>query len=145
MRRLGIAAAVVVLLLAAAQFFQPERNNPPADPSASFEAVAKPPQHVAAIIGRACSDCHTDQTVWPWYSAVSPVSWMVARDVQRGRTHLNFSRWNIYSPEMSRLRMGEICEAVRAGKMPLWYYTPIHPNAKLGSREVALVCGLSGS
>jgi hypothetical protein len=68
----GTSAVFVALL--AAQFFQPERTNPPSDFSASFEAVAKPPREVAAVLARACGDCHSNGTQWPWYSRVAPVS-----------------------------------------------------------------------
>lgn len=134
----GIGALVVALI--AAQFVQPERTNPPADPAASFEAVAKPPHEVAAVIGRACRDCHSNQTVWPWYSRVAPVSWLVARDVKEGRAKLNFSQWNIYSPEMTRIKMGEVCDEVKKGGMPPIYYLPLHPETKVAPAEVSAVC-----
>lgn len=135
-------ASVLAVAFIGAQFIQPERTNPPADPSASFEAVAKPPHAAAAVIGRACRDCHSNQTVWPWYSRISPVSWMVAGDVQKGRAKLNFSQWNIYSPEMTRIKLGEICEEMKEGKMPPPYYTPMHPESKLSPAEVAAVCSV---
>jgi hypothetical protein len=88
----GIGVLAGALLIA--QFIQPERVNPPADPSASFEAVAAPSRDVAAAIGRSCRDCHSNQTSWPWYSRISPVSWLIADDVKEGRAKLNFSQWN---------------------------------------------------
>ncbi|MBS1854729.1 MAG: heme-binding domain-containing protein [Acidobacteria bacterium] len=132
-------AGVVFL---AAQFFQPARENPPADPAASFEAVVKPPAHAAAVIERSCRDCHSNRTAWPWYSGVSPVSWMVARDVKEGRARLNFSQWNLYGPEMSKLRLRAVCEAAAKGNMPPKYYTPMHPQARLKEPDVAALCGL---
>lgn len=134
------AAIVAALALAAAQFYQPSRANPPADPAVSFAAVANPPKEVVAIVDRSCRDCHTHNTVWPWYSTISPVSWLVAGDVEKGRRKLNFSQWNLYGPEMSRIRMTEVCEEVKAGKMPLPYYTPLHPESRLSSRDVESVC-----
>ena len=137
---LSRAALALVLLLGAAQFVQPERTNPPVDPSAAFEAVAKPAPQVAAIVNRSCRDCHTDQTVWPWYSRISPVSWMVARDVKEGRIKLNFSRWNIYGSEMSQIRLRAVCEEVKKGDMPLGHYLPLHPEAKLSAQDVRTLC-----
>jgi hypothetical protein len=131
----ALAAALVV-----AQFVQPERTNPPADPSASFEAVAKPPREVAAVIGRACLDCHSNQTVWPWYSRISPVSWLIAGDVKEGRAKLNFSQWNFYSPEMTRIKLGEICAEVKKGDMPPRYYVPLHPGTRVTPEEVSAIC-----
>jgi hypothetical protein len=135
----------LVLVLAAAQLVQPDRTNPPADPAASFAAVAHPPQAAAAVVDRACRDCHSNQTAWPWYSRVSPVSWMVAGDVKEGRARLNFSQWNIYSPEMSKLRLREVCEKARTGDMPPKYYTPMHPQARLTGEDVSALCALPGS
>ncbi len=145
MRRLKFAAGGFLVVLGAAQIFQPERANPPADPAASFEAVAKPAPQTAAVLARACRDCHSHETEWPWYSRVSPVSWLIANDVRNGRAHLNLSQWNLYSPEMSGIRMREICGEVRAGKMPPRYYTPLHPAARLSAKDVAAVCSANGS
>lgn len=132
---LGIVAALI-----AAQLVQPERLNPPFDPSASFEAVAKPPHAVAAMVGRACRDCHSNETSWPWYSRISPVSWLVVRDVQVGRSKLNFSQWNIYGPEMTRIKLSAMCEEVRKGEMPPAYYLPMHPQAKVDHGEISALC-----
>lgn len=134
----GIGVLAAALLIA--QFIQPERVNPPADPSASFEAVAAPSREVAAAIGRSCRDCHSNQTSWPWYSRVSPVSWLIAGDVKEGRAKLNFSQWNIYSPEMTRIKLGEICDEVKKGKMPPAYYLPMHPETKVKPAEVSAIC-----
>ena len=90
-----LAAGALVVM----QFFRPERANPSTDASASFEAVAKPSPEVVASLKRACYDCHSNQTVWPWYSNVAPVSWLIANDVKEGRAHLNFSEWTRPGPE----------------------------------------------
>lgn len=137
---LKAGAGVLAAALIVAQFIQPERTNPPVDPSASFEAVAKPPREVASVIGRACRDCHSNETSWPWYSRVAPVSWLVAGDVKEGRAKLNFSQWNIYGPEMTRIKLGEICEEVRKGDMPPIYYLPMHPQSKVTPAEVSAIC-----
>ena len=92
------------------------------------------------MFGRACLDCHSNQTVWPWYSHISPVSWLLAGDVKEGRAKLNFSQWNIYSPEMTRIKMGEICKEVKKGEMPPWYYIPMHPGTKVTPAEVSAIC-----
>ena len=129
-RILRIAGFGAVAVLIGAQFFQPARTNPASDPASSFEAVMRPPAEVASFLNRACGDCHSNRTVWPWYSKVAPMSWLVAMDVQEGRTHLNFSEWGRFGPEMARSRLREVCEQVRGGEMPLWYYVPLHPTAK---------------
>jgi hypothetical protein len=145
MRTVKRAFIGLVIALGIAQFIQPDRINPPGDPASSFDALAAPPQHVAAALARACRDCHTGNTVWPWYSRVSPLSWVVARDVKEGRSRLNFSQWNIYGPEMARIRMRQICRAVTTGEMPPKYYTPLHPEARLSIAEMTAVCNFPGS
>jgi len=144
MRTAWIAILGLAAVLAAAQLVQPERANPPADPAASLEAVVKPPQDAAAVLERSCRDCHSNRTEWPWYSRISPVSWLVASDVKEGRARLNFSSWNVYSPEMSKIRLRTVCEQVRAGNMPPKYYTPLHPQARLNGQDVSALCGLPG-
>ena len=135
----GTVAALAVLF-GAAQFVQPQRANPVVDPSATFAAVGKPVPAVAALVDRSCRDCHSDQTVWPWYSRVSPVSWMVAGDVKRGREKLNFSHWNIYGPEMSQIRLRDACEQVKAGHMPLSHYLLMHSDARPTDEDKQALC-----
>jgi hypothetical protein len=132
---------VVVLLCIAIQFIQPNRINPPSNPASSFEAVANPGPEVAAIVRRSCYDCHSNNTIWPWYSHIAPVSWLVADDVKEGRTHLNFSEWGFYSPEISKTRLKEMCNEVKSGGMPLRMYTIIHSNASLSPEDVKSICG----
>jgi hypothetical protein len=130
----------IVVLFVAIQFVQPDRTNPPAYPEASFAAVAKPSPEVAAIFKRACSDCHSNETVWPWYSRVAPVSWLLVSDVREGRAHMNLSEWNLLSPEASKLRMKAACREVRKGEMPLWQYRLMHPEARLTSADIDKIC-----
>ncbi len=87
---------------------------------------------------RACFDCHSNETVWPWYSNVAPVSWLIQRDVDEGRQKLNFSEWNRPQDELD-----EITEVIREGEMPPMYYVLLHPQAKLSQTEKeALIAGL---
>ena len=89
---------------------------------------------------RACFDCHSNETTWPWYSSIAPLSWLIQRDVDEGRERLNFSEWN------RRQRSGESAETVREGEMPPPYYTVTHPNARLSDSEMqALAQGLTAS
>ena len=145
MRKLRNAVVVLVIVGAAAQLHRPARTNPPTSPEASFEAVVKPPPDAAALLERSCRDCHSHRTVWPWYSGIAPASWLVVRDVNQGRAHLNLSEWNLYGPEMSALRINQMCRAVASGEMPPKYYTPLHPQARPGAAGVAAVCGIPRS
>ena len=135
-----IGLPLLVVILAVLQFFGPETANPPEDPAATIEAVAHPPKAVHAVLDRACRDCHTNRTTWPWYSRVAPASFLVAQDVQKGRAHLNFSEWRGLPSEITALKMSEACIEVKRGDMPLWYYLPAHPEAKLSPGDVSTLC-----
>ena len=139
-KSLKYVVLIAALLLGVAQFIQPERTNPPTDSVFAFEAVAKPDPDLVTIVQRACYDCHSHRTVWPWYRGIAPVSWLVADDVKDGRAHLNFSQWNLYSPETARKRLKEACQEVRKGEMPLWNYRLMHPEARLSDEEVQTIC-----
>jgi hypothetical protein len=132
---------VIIVFLAVAQFLRPDRINPPINLASTFEAVAHPSPEVASILKRACYDCHSNGTVWPWYSKVAPVSWLVASDVKAGRLHLNFSEWGLLSPEMAQRRYLNACDEVKGGDMPLWQYRLMHSEANLSDQDVATLRG----
>ncbi len=142
-KKTKVALVVVAVAAVVIQFFPPERTNPPSDPAASFEAVVKPPAQVSAIIERACQNCHSNRTVWPWYSRVAPASWLVADDVIGARRKFNLSAWARMSPERAQEVLGDMCQEVKAGDMPLWQYRLLHPAAKLSAEDVKAVCALS--
>ncbi len=141
-RALVIAVTAAAVALAFAQVAQPERSNPPVAPGASFAEVVKPPAVVESAVNRACRDCHSHETVWPWYSRIAPVSWMVARDVREGRARLNLSQWNVYGPEMSKMRIRAMCREVTTGEMAPAYYRPLHRGARLTQAEMSAICAL---
>ena len=82
------------------------------------------------LVRRACFDCHSNQTVWPWYSNVAPVSWLVQRDVNGGRRHLNFTEW-----DHAQQHAKDAAAEVKQGDMPPWFYLPMHPAARLTDAE----------
>src|SRR5512133_2625459 len=106
-RRLKQAAFVCVVIFAAAQLVRPERANPPTDASRTIQAYAG--SGLAAVLDRSCRDCHSNLTVWPWYTQVAPVSWLMAYGVVKGRTAVNFSEWSSYSPEQQRILLALSC------------------------------------
>jgi hypothetical protein len=121
-----VAFAVILLL---AQAIRPARTNPPVEGD-----VAAPPD-VHALLRRACYDCHSNETVWPWYARVAPVSWLVAHDVEEGRREVNFSTWTAYDPARRVKKLRETAKEVAEGDMPPWYYVAIHPEARLRDAE----------
>lgn len=87
---------------------------------------------------RACGDCHSNETVWPWYSQIAPVSWLVQHDVDEGRSHFNVSEWG--RPENHG---DDAADLVRESEMPPWFYLPAHPEARLSEAdEASLINGL---
>ena len=119
------ALAVVVVLFAAIQIVPVSRTNPP------VETMVPAPPEVHAVLRRACIDCHSNETAWPWYAHVAPASWLVTHDVNSGREHMNFSTWNRLAPNERTEIAQKIREEVARGTMPLGIYTPLHPEAVL--------------
>jgi Haem-binding domain len=91
---------------------------------------------VMAIFTRSCQNCHSEKTDWPWYSYVAPMSWMIEKDVQQGRSHMNLSRWYEYSDEQKQQILSRMASLVRNRQMPLPRYLLLHPEAKLSDAEV---------
>lgn len=90
------------------------------------------------LFSRVCKDCHSNETQWPWYSFVAPISWLVQRDVAEGRSHFNVSEWGRKEDHGD-----EAAELVREGEMPPWFYLPLHPEARLSEEDrEKLVAGL---
>ena len=134
----GLYVAVVVLVVA--QFFPPARTNPEVDPSQSIHASLPLHPVVASALARACNDCHSNLTTWPWYSKVAPASWLVVSDVGRGRRALNFSEWNSLSFEKRQKLLPEICEEIAEREMPTEEYLLLHPRARLTRAEIDSIC-----
>jgi hypothetical protein len=131
-------------LIAGIQLIRPARSNPPVDPSHTLEAVVFVPPQVESILRRACNDCHSDLTSWPWYSNVAPVSWFVIDHVDEGRRHVNFSEWlrrDTKNPaEYTRERFQAICKQVQIGDMPLTSYLLLHRAATLSQGDIETIC-----
>lgn len=129
---------VPLALLLVAQLVPVERSNP----STQGEVPATAEQR--EVLRRACYDCHSNETRWPWYARVAPVSWLVANDVAHGRKHVNFSTWDRYDAEERAESLEESWEMVDEGEMPLWFYVPLHPEARLDETDKRLLREWSG-
>jgi hypothetical protein len=115
----------MAILLIIIQFIPVEKSNP------AIESEIPATAEVQKILSRSCYDCHSHQTVWPWYSQVAPVSWLIAHDVKEGREHLNFSVWSEFDWRKKVKIFEEIQEVIEKGEMPLTSYLWMHPNARL--------------
>ena len=96
-------------------------------------------QPVLEVMQRACQNCHSEQTAWPLYSHVAPISWLIEKDVQGGRSHWNMSNWDRYSIDAREDILSQIGPMVRNKKMPLPQYLFLHPEAKLSEGDADLL------
>ena len=129
----------VVVLVVAIQLVPVSRTNPPV-----VNALAAPPD-VMAILKTSCYDCHSNETVWPWYAYVAPVSWLVAHDVDEGREHLNFSDITAYEGGDLAEISEEVVEEIAKGEMPLWFYVPLHEGANVTRAELEILAAWAES
>ena len=127
------AAAAAIAVAALIQFVPVRRDNPP------VRAEVEAPREVKAILERSCYDCHSHRTRWPWYSHVAPVSWLVARDVEKARDEVNFSDWPAFDFEKQDDLFKHIKKQVERKKMPLPIYLTMHPDARLSDEDRRLV------
>jgi len=132
---LGVLAVLIVL-----QFFQPERNNAPLDPELDMLTLASPPEHIAELIRLACYDCHSRQTVYPWYSRISPLSWYLNKHIVEGKEELNFSDYGQMEKADKIGALADFCDALDAGTMPLQSYLLIHKEARLSQEQSEALC-----
>ncbi|NTU68075.1 MAG: heme-binding domain-containing protein [Chlorobiaceae bacterium] len=119
----GTAAVLVLIQLVP---FGKDHQNPPVTGTPQWDSP-----RTVELFDRACKDCHSNETVWPWYSNVAPVSWLTALDVKIGRKKFNVSEWGRAGKNEGQ----EAAEETRKGKMPPWFYLPAHPEARLTPSE----------
>lgn len=127
-----VVGSIVFVMM---QFIQPNRDNPAIDASMTMQTQLNIPSEISALLNRGCKDCHSNQTVWPFYSYVAPASWLVSYDVMEGRKHLNISEWGTYKEGKKIQKLSGIYQAVNDRSMPLPKYIPLHPEANFTDAE----------
>jgi Haem-binding domain len=133
-RKILTTAAIAIFgCLVIAQFKTIQRTNPPLEGD-----LAAPPQ-INMLLRRACYDCHSNETRWPWYTYIAPVSWLIAHDVERGRQELNFSEWESYYAATRRRKLQWMDRALREENMPPWTYRVLHPGAGLTPQDLTVL------
>jgi mono/diheme cytochrome c family protein len=143
MRKRIIRVGIVVVAVGAAFFLLiqiipigPRLTNPPVAAEPKWDS----PQ-TRTLAKRACFDCHSNETKWPWYSYIAPVSWLLANDVLNARAAFNFSDWHA-----GDMRSAAMDAQINSGRMPLPQYLLIHPNARFTNAEKQqLVAGLTST
>lgn len=142
LKKLGFMKKVLMVLLGLfiiIQFFPVEKTNPPVNKGMDFLTIKKTPEKEAAIIKNSCYDCHSNETVYPWYSNVQPIGWFLQEHFKDGRKHLNFSSFATYEPKKQIHKLEEAIDEIKKGDMPLQSYTLVHQDAVLSPEEQSLL------
>lgn len=128
------AIYVILVLLLAIQLVPIDKTNP--EESAPMQITDF---NAKAVLDKSCMDCHSNNTVWPWYANIAPFSWKIEAHVKEGREELNFSEWGNYSTKKAIHKLEEIVEEVQEGHMPEDGYTLMHPEAIITEEDFAVL------
>ena len=131
MKKVGIGILVILLFLQAYRPAKNDSNKMDNDISKSYAV----PDDVKQILAKACNDCHSNNTTYPWYSNIQPLRFWLDDHVNDGKRHMNFNEFNSYRIARQYKKLDECIEQVKEGEMPLESYTLIHTNAKLTDTE----------
>jgi len=123
----------VVIIVVGIQFIPVDRSNPPVTMDVGADEAT------AMILRRSCYDCHSNETVWPWYSYVAPVSWLISEDVEHAREHVNFSEWDKYDEKRINKIKEDIVEEVGGKAMPLKSYLVMHTQARVSDVDFQII------
>lgn len=134
LKRIGLAIIIVLILI---QVFPGEKPSVTMDNPGDIHEEILVDTEVSKILKTACYDCHSNETKYPWYASVAPVSWLVIKDTNEGRDELNFSEWVSYSEKRKHHKLEELIEEVEEGEMPLEVYTYTHAEARLSEEQIA--------
>ncbi|PCE62430.1 heme-binding domain-containing protein [Sediminicola luteus] len=136
MKLLKKIAWALLIVFVGMQFFRPETNTAEAGHLDAFLTETNPSQEVRLILKQACNDCHSNQTIYPWYSNIAPISYWMDEHIEHGKEELNFSEWATYKKKKKDHKLEELVEEVEEGKMPLNEYTWTHVDAKLTDGQI---------
>lgn len=128
-----------LIVIALIQFIPVDRTNKPVDKKVNFVDVFKTPSNARAVLKKACYDCHSNETVYPSYAYVAPISWSVKHHINEGREHLNFSEWGTYNRELKEGMLKNAAADLKEKRMPLAGYVAQHPEARLTEAETKLL------
>ena len=134
-RVLKIAGLILVIVIIGIQFVPVERTNPPVDLNQDLLEHSDLTVEQRELVKAACYDCHSNETVWPWYAYVAPMSFSIEHHVEEGREELNFSEFMPYSDKKKDHKLEEVVEALEEGWMPLNNYVWLHSEADLTSDQ----------
>jgi len=128
----GILILLIILVLVI-QFFRPERNISTSASSAAIVNQYPISEEIQGILKNSCYDCHSNNTVYPWYSNIQPFAWWQKSHVEEGKSELNFDEFGRYDLQKQRHKLDEVIEVIQNDEMPLSSYTIIHRSAVLSA------------
>lgn len=129
----------LVILFLAIQLIRPEQNKAVVVKGTTVQSLGTTTPQVQALLERACTDCHSNNTKYPWYHTIQPVAWWLDEHVNDGKRHLNFDIYTTYSAKKAAHKMEEVVEQIEKGEMPLESYVWMHAEAKLSAAEKQLL------
>ena len=128
-----------LIVIALIQFIPVDRTNKPVDQKVNFVSVFNTPPNVKSILKNACYDCHSNETVYPDYAYVAPISWSIKNHITEGREHLNFSEWGNFNQDLKKSMLQNSVRTIKDYTMPSPGYIAQHPEANLTSAERTLL------
>jgi len=131
-RKILIALLIALVII---QFFHPAKNKHAVLPDHSIAALYPVPPAIKEILAVSCNDCHSNNTVYPWYSKLQPVDWWLNDHVKDGKSELNFDEFATYNLRRQYHKLEEVIDQVKKGEMPLNSYTWIHKDAILSAAQ----------
>ncbi|WP_456376760.1 heme-binding domain-containing protein [Lutibacter sp.] len=135
MKKVLLGVLVVLVLI---QFIRPEKNVSK-DETNAITTVLEVPIEVKTIIQTSCADCHSNNTKYPWYSEIAPVSWYLAQHVNEGKEHLNFSEWATYNKNQRSHIIKDLEEELEEHEMPLKSYLILHKEAEITKEQYTIL------
>jgi len=136
LKKTGITLVIIFTII---QFYRPEKNSSSENSISDFLIVTNANDTIKSIIETSCYDCHSNNTNYPWYAEVAPLSWWIAHHVDEAKEELNFSEWSTFSKKKKNHKLKEMIEQLEEREMPLNTYLPMHPEAKLSEEQIALL------
>lgn len=127
---------ILLIIVVLIQLYRPEKNISTETPIADFLTLTSANDEISTLIKNSCYDCHSNNTKYPWYAEIAPISWWISGHVDHGKEELNFSEWSSYSEKKMKHKLKEIVEVLEEKEMPLESYIPMHPEAKLSDDQI---------
>lgn len=134
-----LAGLIIVLIVL--QFFRPAANQAAGITAQDITVKHHVPENVRQILQRSCYDCHSNNTVYPWYSKIQPVAWYLDNHIQEGKRELNFSDFGAYAPKKAAHKLDEVITETEEHEMPIGSYTWLHPDTRLSEEEIRTITG----